>query len=691
MSTSQTTQEENTIRHLSCPQCNATLPLRATFCASCGERIKRKKQVAVVDEQDITNRYRITTLIRRRPHINLYFAQDTLQMSADGQPRIVAIRDIEITDLDKEARAKALTLAQQEYDRLRRWHIPHILTSMEMRVFQGHVFLISGIPFLPRDAATSQSVAQLYTLQDFLQSGQGLPKEARALAWIRSLCQAVERLHRQHIILGDLDPYTIVLNKNCAEAEPRLMISWVQPEVQQLLPSPNELSTPLVSYFSAPEALAGKAEVRSDVYSLGALLYLLLTGTPPDEATLRQRRRLRTPRELNTRINVQLDACIMQALALDIDERFSSVANLLTALDSARLSPAPAKQPGPAAQESDEPTADAETVRIAPPSQGDVTRRRPAKEQPVKPHEIPPAATLAPQAQPSQVDGHIKMQREVALTPTKPRPERPQSPASSRLQSAIHREPPPPTPAAPKPVWKQRITGILPALILDAKPATKQSKKPKKPAAQPAEPQSQKQAVAPQTEPKPTQAPKKTGKLVPALNEANETGETSLLKQMQQLIVGQQQHTVEAAAIIETPMRIRPDQAYHLRLRIVGRDEPAPHPNAKKGERPAGLSAFKHGEAIQVEIRSVLQQGYTYVLQHAHVTIPASGHEAEVRIPIQPHPQIGVVSGRRERLHLFFLDNQRRPLYEKPFVVEVFVSPLVQLGREGHHVLTIPF
>jgi hypothetical protein len=36
------------------------------------------------------------------------------------------------------------------------------------------------------------------------------------------------------------------------------------------------------------------------------------------------------------------------------------------------------------------------------------------------------------------------------------------------------------------------------------------------------------------------------------------------------------------------------------------------------------------------------------------------------------------------------MDENRHPLYEKPFVIEVFVSHLVQNGREGHNVLSIP-
>ncbi|MGH2480220.1 MAG: protein kinase domain-containing protein, partial [Ktedonobacteraceae bacterium] len=447
----------STIGRSFCPQCNTALPLRATFCGSCGERVKRKKQVAVIDEQDINHRYRITTLVRRRPHIHLYFAQDTFQ--APTQSRMVAIRDIEITGLTKEARTRALALAQQEYDRLRSWHIPHIMASIEMRVFQDHLFLISGMPFLPREAASNQGSSRLYTLQDFLQSGQGLPKEARALAWVRGLCQTVERLHRQQIVPGDLDPYTIVLNKNSAEAEPRLMISWIPPELLQLLGQPAESSTPQVSYFSAPEALEGRAETRSDVYSLGALLYLLLTGTPPDESTLRHRRRLRSPRELNARINAQLDECVMQALALDPAERFASASALMVALENARLHLISSKMPGPAVQPHEVNSADAETVRIIPLSQRDMARWRAAREQAAMQNThimpVPPVATPLPQ---EQGNG-----RGIGPLPTTPYPGS-KVPAPGSQQGLSGRDTPPPAPVTPQPAWKRRLTGILPAL-----------------------------------------------------------------------------------------------------------------------------------------------------------------------------------------------------------------------------------
>src|ERR1019366_2594661 len=162
----------------------------------------------------------------------------------------------------------------------------------------------------------------------------------------------------------------------------------------------------------------------------------------------------------------------------------------------------------------------------------------------------------------------------------------------------------------------------------------------------------------------------------------------SFLNRLQRFILGEQQRSTTAAALIETPLRIQPNQGYSLRIHLMGRDTPVLPAGVKKGTTAAGLSGLVHGEKIHVEVRSSLYQNYAYIVQRADVEIPARGYAAEVTIPMQALTT--GPSGRRERLHIFFLDAERRPLYEKPFVLELFISHLVQSGREGHNVLNIP-
>ena len=95
-----------------------------------------------------------------------------------------------------------------------------------------------------------------------------------------------------------------------------------------------------------------------------------------------------------------------------------------------------------------------------------------------------------------------------------------------------------------------------------------------------------------------------------------------------------------------------------------------------------------NGDTLSIEVRALLNQNYTFVVQQAIATIPAAGCIAEITIPIKPFSNLP--GGMRERLLISFLDKQRQPLYGKPFIVEVFVSQHVKRGHEGHHVLTIP-
>jgi len=548
-------------RNSYCPRCNTPLLPQATFCGSCGEPLDKRKDVSSLlqDEQDIQARYRLTALLRRSPHVNLYFALDN-QQSRLGQQRMIVIRDIDITSLHDETRLQAIELVQQEYDSLNHWHLPHVMPVIDLRYFQGHLYMVAGYPSATSHAtvkventpALALNIRRLYTLLDFLQGGQELPSEQQMLLWISYLCQALDGLHQHQIVIGELDPSTIILNENSGMAEPALMISWLPSQLRELLP-PAHTSISPTSYFSAPEAIQGQAEPRSDIYSLGAILYLLLVGSPPGESALRTRGRLRIPRDLSWRVGPNVIDCMMMALSIEPSERFQSAGAMAEALYNPLF-------------------------------------RRPQKES---------RGRQAPASTQSTVDATNTTEATSDTSDT----------SDTNATNA---------------------TDITP----------------KKEAAPP------------------------------------------WFKQLQRVILGQQQHKIMAAAIIESPLRVQPDQSFALRLHIVGRDEPTTAPGARQGDHPAGLSGLVHGNTALIEIRSVLYQGFAYLVQQTTVTIPAEGYVAEVTIPMQPLSD--TPGGRRERLHIFFLDEHHRPLYEKPFVVEIFVSPLVKRGQEGHNVLSIP-
>ncbi len=623
---------------------------------------------------DVSERYRITALIRRHAYTQLFLAID------NQQQKPVVICDIDVRSLDEDKRAESIKAMQREYDLLRRYRTPHVMPVIDLRYFQGHIFTIAGWPFTTESNARQKR----YTLQDLLQSGIGLPDEQTAITWIYRLTQAVSNLHSQSIIIGDLDPHTIIVSDESYDGMPALIVGWLPLPIRSLL-SPE--TTHAAHHFTAPEALLGNVEPASDIYSLGALLYLLLTGTAPDEPEQRNRQALRTPREINSRVNARVDEVVMRALALEVEDRFEDAEEMADALlqlcattktvhgkasrgkaskqDQAvsnKVDSAPDKT-------SEEPPDDPEEVTISvTPIQTQLARwymskiptgnlkpleeggRKPTKEVTTEQetHTIPEDETV-PTAddqanQEAQTTSEEAVEAEEGLVET-PTPEPLPEPIPRAVQATGHD-----TGEHEKRTLRDRITGALPALRRSP-------------------------AKTPPASSEPT---------LPAASKEEEP----FLKRLQRFFLGEQQRHTTAAALIETPLRIQPNQGYSLRIHLIGRDTPTPPPGARKGAVAAGLSALVQGENVHIEVRSALFQNYAYIVQRADVQIPARGYAAEVTIPMQA--LTNGRNGRRERLHIFFMDAERKPLYEKPFVIELFISHLVQAGREGHNVLSIP-
>lgn len=166
---------------------------------------------------------------------------------------------------------------------------------------------------------------------------------------------------------------------------------------------------------------------------------------------------------------------------------------------------------------------------------------------------------------------------------------------------------------------------------------------------------------------------------------------STLFKHIKRFILGSQPRINNVVAIIETPMRIQPNTNYTIRIHLIGRDEPKHVHGFKPNNdttRLGGLGSLTHGELVHIEVRSALYHNYAYIVQQADVEVPASNYAAEITIPMRSIT--GNPSTRRERLHIFFTDEKQNPLYEKPFLIELFISSLVQSGHEGHNILSIP-
>jgi serine/threonine-protein kinase len=120
--------------------------------------------------------------------------------------------------------------------------------------------------------------------------------------------------------------------------------------------------------YLSPEQILGKAglDARADLYSVGVVLYLALTGALPfdgqsdiDVLSAHVRSEPRPPRDLDPRIPAEIEAVVLRALRKSPEERFGSAQGLRQALagQDARPHTAPPIAPAPSPEPPVEPSA----------------------------------------------------------------------------------------------------------------------------------------------------------------------------------------------------------------------------------------------------------------------------------------------------------------------------------------------
>jgi eukaryotic-like serine/threonine-protein kinase len=152
----------------------------------------------------------------------------------------------------------------------------------------------------------------------------------RRLELFLAVCSAVEHAHRKGIVHRDIKPSNILVTE---DGIPKLLdfgiakVLCTSAEATTLSAAGELLMTPA---YASPEQVAGKPVTAiSDIYSLGAVLFELLTGRCANDF----RGHLPKPSALTSDVDSALDDIVLTALRSEPGTRYSSVAQLSQALD----------------------------------------------------------------------------------------------------------------------------------------------------------------------------------------------------------------------------------------------------------------------------------------------------------------------------------------------------------------------
>ncbi len=239
-----------------------------------------------------------------------------------GLQRIVAIKVLHqdlATDPTQVERLKgeAKLLASLDH--------PNILRALDAGESNGFPFVVT-------------EYVEGLTLREHLALHGPLP-EGDALSITRALADALERARRMGVVHRDVKPGNVLLTR---QGQPKLMDLGLAKGPVDLGLTQHGATVGTPQYISPEQAQdPRKADTRSDIYSLGATLYALLTGRPPFEGTTLAEVLTKVlyetptpPRVLNPKVSAEVGYLIERMMLKDPSLRYHTPAEVVADIDT---------------------------------------------------------------------------------------------------------------------------------------------------------------------------------------------------------------------------------------------------------------------------------------------------------------------------------------------------------------------
>ena len=279
---------------------------------------KRSKPKALAAGKVLTNRYEIVRRIGGGGMGAVYLAKDR---NLGDAPR--AVKEMIESHLDDTQHEKAIADFKRESLLLTALEHPSIPTVYDYFYDENSERFYLVMKFIPGSDLSSR----------LRKTPGGRVDEPTVTEWGIQTADVLEYLHtrRQPIIYRDLKPANLMLDSN----NNRIMLidfgiaRWVN-KAEKGVTAVGTMG------YAPPELFSGRADPRVDIYSLGATMFHLLTGSDPQDNPLLifDFAKNPRPRQINPGLSSEMERILMRAVEYKPEHRFQSGAEMREVLSS---------------------------------------------------------------------------------------------------------------------------------------------------------------------------------------------------------------------------------------------------------------------------------------------------------------------------------------------------------------------